>query len=107
MNERRRDIAILRALGARRRLIIASVILESAAIAALGMVASFFVYAGIMNGAATVIRSQTGVVLEPFAFNPVMLWVPAAMIGLSALAGIVPAIKAYRTNVAENLLPVS
>jgi putative ABC transport system permease protein len=107
MNERRRDIAILRALGARRRVIIASVILESAAIAALGMIASFFVYAGIMNGAATVIRSQTGVVLDPMAFNSVMLWVPAAMIGLSALAGIVPAIKAYRTNVAENLLPVS
>ncbi|MBG88660.1 MAG: hypothetical protein CMO80_17405 [Verrucomicrobiales bacterium] len=107
MNERRRDIAILRALGARRRLIIASVIMESAAIAALGMVAAFFIYGGIMDGAATVIRSQTGVVLEPWAFNDVMWWVPLAMIGLSALAGIIPAIKAYRTNVAENLLPVS
>jgi hypothetical protein len=29
------------------------------------------------------------------------------MIGLGALAGVIPAIKAYNTDVAENLLPTS
>jgi len=107
MNERRRDIAILRALGARRHTIFSAIVLECAAIAALGALGAFAVYAGIMNGAATIIRTQTGVVLNPFEFAPVMLWVPAAMIALSALAGVVPAFKAYRTNIADNLLPVS
>ena len=107
MNERRRDIAILRALGARRHTIFSAIVLESAAIALLGALGSFAVYGGIMNGAATIIRQQTGVVLNPFEFAPVMLWVPAAMIGLSALAGVVPAVKAYRTNIADNLLPIS
>ena len=36
-----------------------------------------------------------------------MLAAPLTMIALSALAGIVPAVKAYQTNVAENLTPVS
>lgn len=107
MNERRRDIAILRALGARGSTIFSAVVLESAAIAALGAIGSFAVYAGIMGGAASIIRAQTGVVLNPAEFDMVMLWVPMALIGASALAGIVPAIKAFRTNVADNLVPVS
>ena len=107
MNERRRDIAILRALGARARTIFCAVVLEAAAIATLGMAAGFAVYAAILAGVASVIRAETGVVLNPLAFHPVLLWAPVAMIGLSALGGMVPAWKAYRTNVAENLSPVS
>jgi len=107
MNERRRDIAILRALGARAHTIFLTVILEAAGIATLGMAAGFAVYAVIALGVASVIRAQTGVVLEPLAWHPVQVIAPLGMIALSALAGLVPAIKAYRTNVAENLVPVS
>ncbi len=107
MNERRRDIAILRALGARRTTIFGTVVLESAAIAALGMLLAFAFYAVIVGAAAAVIRAQTGVVLDAFTGHPVMLWAPAGMIALGALAGVVPAWKAYRTPVAENLVPVS
>ena len=107
MNERRREIAILRALGARRRTIFSAILLEAAAISALGMVVGFLVYVGIMTGAAKVIRAQTGIVLDPYQYNAVMLWAPAALIGLGALAGIVPAMKAYRTDVATYLAPTS
>jgi putative ABC transport system permease protein len=107
MNERRREIAILRALGARRRIIFSAILLEAAAISSLGMVVGFLVYLGIMTGAARIIRAQTGIVLDPTQFNAVMLWAPAALIGLGALAGIVPAMKAYRTDVATHLSPTS
>jgi putative ABC transport system permease protein len=107
MNERRREIAILRALGARRRTIFGAIMLEAATISALGMVIAFGFYGGIMVAAAHVIRDQTGVVLDPLKFNYVMLWAPAMLIVLGALAGIIPAIKAYRTQVAEYLLPMS
>jgi putative ABC transport system permease protein len=107
MNERRRDIAILRALGARRRTIFGTVVLESAVIAALGMVLAFGFYGVIVGVAAAVIQDQTGVVLDAFSWHAVMLWAPAGMIALGALAGMVPAWKAYRTPVAENLVPVS
>ena len=107
MNERRREIAILRALGARRRIIFGAIILEAAAISALGMLVAFVFYWAIMTGAAAVIRAQTGIVLDPFKFNLVMLWAPAALIALGAFAGVVPAVKAYRTDVAGHLVPSS
>jgi putative ABC transport system permease protein len=107
MNERRREIAILRALGARRTTVFSAIILESATIAGLGMIAGYVLYIAIMVVTARIIRAQTGVVLDPFKFNPVMLWAPVAFIALGAAAGIVPAIKAYATDVAEHLTPVS
>jgi putative ABC transport system permease protein len=107
MNERRREIAILRALGARRLTIFAAILLEAASISALGMIVAFAIYALIVGVVAEVMRAQTGVVLDPFKFNPVMLWAPAALIALGALAGIIPALKAYRTDVAESLAPSS
>jgi len=107
MNERRREIAILRALGAHRLTIFSAILLEAASISALGMALGFGFYALIVALVAEIMRAQTGVVLEPFKFNPVMLWAPAALIILGALAGVVPALKAYRTDVAENLAPIS
>jgi putative ABC transport system permease protein len=106
MNERRRQIALMRALGARRATIAWTVVLEAVGIATLGGVLSFALYGLILWAAGTVIRAQTGVVLDLFAWHPVLLWAPAGMIGLSALAGIVPALKAYRTDVAANLAPI-
>jgi putative ABC transport system permease protein len=107
MKERRRDIAIMRALGARRRTVFAAIVLEAASIAALGMIAAFAVHFAIMESVAAIVRSQTGVVLDPLAVHAVMAWAPAAMIALAAFAGVVPAWKAYRTPVAENLAPTS
>ncbi len=107
MNERRREIAILRALGAHRSTIFGAVVIESAAIAAIGAFAGFLVYGAIAIGAAAIIRAQVGVVLDPWAWNLVFLWAPAGIIASGAAAGIVPALKAYRTDVAENLVPHS
>jgi putative ABC transport system permease protein len=107
MNERRREIAILRALGARRVTVFGAIVLEAVAITALGVLGGFVAYAIIATGVAGVIRAQTGVVLNPLAFSPVMLWAPGMMLALGALAGMVPAMKAYRTPVAEHLVPVS
>jgi putative ABC transport system permease protein len=107
MSARRRDIAIMRSLGARRATIFGAVVLEAAAIGVLGMTAAFGVYFAIAIGVAAVIRAQTGVLLNPYAFDPVMLWAPAGMIALCALGGIIPAGVAYRTDVASNLAPAS
>lgn len=107
MNERRREFAILRALGARRKQVFGAIILEAGAIAFLGTVFGYLVGFGIVAGAAAVIRGQTGVVLDVFAFNDVHWIAPLAMLGLGIVAGVIPAIKAYRTDVASNLAPLS
>ena len=107
MSARQRDIAILRALGARRRTIFGSVVGEAAVIGLLGATAGFAVFAGLGALVASIIQGQTGVVLEPMKWNPVFWWSPAVFTGLCMLGGIVPAIKAYRVPVAETIAPVS
>jgi putative ABC transport system permease protein len=107
MSARRRDLAILRALGARRRTIFGAVVAEAACIGALGALTGFAVYFALFAGVAQVIRAQTGVVLDLGARHAVLWLCPVAMIALCALGGIVPALKAYRTPVAETLAPVS
>lgn len=107
MNERRREIAILRALGARRLTVCAAVVGEAAAIGLLGAIASLPVYAVITGMAARIAREQTGVLLETTRIHPALWAVPAGAVLLAALAGVVPAIRAYRVDVAENLAPHS
>jgi putative ABC transport system permease protein len=107
INERRREFAILRALGARRRTVFTAIVLESTTIAAIGSVIGFAVYAAILSAAYYIVRAQTGVVLDVLTPHPVLLIAPAAMIALGAVAGVVPAIRAYATDVADNLAPPS
>ena len=107
MNERRREFAILRALGARRATVFSTIVVEAATIAGLGSLFGFLVYGVIMGSAAAVIRGQTGVVLDVLQFHPVLVATPLGMIVIGGLAGVIPAIKAYGTDVASTLAPAS
>jgi putative ABC transport system permease protein len=42
-----------------------------------------------------------------FLYHPSLWAAPAGMVLLGALAGLLPAAKAYRTDVAENLAPAT
>ena len=107
MSERRREIAILRALGARRGTIFAIVVWEAVAICAVG--AAMGVAGGhlIVAVANVALRQVSGFTVAPLALEMAELWVVAGSIALGALAGIGPAWRAYRTEVAENLAPTS
>jgi putative ABC transport system permease protein len=107
INERRREFAILRALGARRRTVFSAIVLESAAIAGMGSLLGMVIYGVIMGVAAVLVRQQTGVVLDVFEAHTVLIATPIGMVLLGAVAGIIPAYKAYATDVAENLIPHS
>lgn len=107
MNERRREIAILRALGARRLTVFGAIVAESASIAVIGMLLAFVFYGVVVAVASSIIRAQTGVVINPFELHPVMLAAPAGIVALAALCGVFPALKAYRTDVASSISPTS
>jgi putative ABC transport system permease protein len=107
MNERRREFAILRALGARRSTVFSAIVLEALSITLLGALVGYLVYGAILTAAIVEVRDRTGVVLNAFRLDPAMWLVPLAMMALGALAGLVPAFKAYRTDVASNLTPLS
>lgn len=105
IGERRRDFAILRALGARRATVFSAIVMESGAIAALGSLGGYAVYAVIVGGIAGVVRSRTGVVIDAFAYHPALWAAPLGMTVLGMLAGVLPAFRAYSTDVATNLAP--
>jgi putative ABC transport system permease protein len=107
INERRREFAILRALGARRATVFSAIVIEASAIAAMGAIFGYAVYAAILAGTTYVIRVQTGVVIDALKPDAVLWFAPAAMILMGAVAGIIPALKAYSTDVASNLAPTS
>ncbi len=107
MNERRREFAILRALGARRSTVFAAIVCEAGSIALLGALLGYLVSFGILSAAAAVVRRETGVVLDPLAWHPALLLTPLGTVALGALSGLLPAWKAYATDVAQNLLPDS
>ncbi len=107
MNERRREFAILRSLGARKGTVFSAIVLEATTITALGTLVGYLMYAGILTAAYVIVRAQTGVVLQVFKLDPALWLTPLGMLAIGALAGLVPAFKAYRTDVASNLVPTT
>ena len=107
INERRREFAVLRALGAKRGTVFSVIIMESAATALLGALCGYVVYLVILSITAYIVRTQTGVTLDIFRFDWILVLTPIGMTIVGAIAGLIPAFKAYRTDVAENLIPSS
>lgn len=107
LNERRRDIAILRSLGASRGFVLRQIVLEAGAIGAFGAIGSAAVYTALATVGGRIIWTQTGIVISPFAWHPALLLVPVAILAMSAACGLLPAWRAYRTDVARNLSPIA
>lgn len=107
MTARRRDIAILRALGARRSTVSLVVLGESVVTGLAGAFGGMALHLVLMLAASRIIQRETGVVLEVFSRAPVVFIVPGALVLLCAAAGLLPAWKAYRLPVADTLAPTS
>ena len=107
LEARRREFAILRAVGAGRGFLLAVVVAESALIAGLGSLLGFAVYGAIVLSVAEVLREATGVVLTLATYHPVLLWTCPAVTLMGGLAGLLPGLAAYRTDVATNLIPTT
>jgi putative ABC transport system permease protein len=116
MNERRREIAILRAIGARRSTIIRQLLLESAGIAVLGSLAGLLLGRLLVLAAGDWIAKDAGFTPNPWTWTPLeiggrVFWAEPLLVlvvaAVSAIAGLLPALKGYRTDVASNLAPIS
>lgn len=103
MNERRREIAIMRSLGARRGQILAIIVGEAATVSFVGAVLGI----AVCHAAAWLLRAtvedMTGVWLEPASFQVWEALLVGGVTALGALAGLLPAVKGSMTQVADNL----
>lgn len=106
MDQRKRQIAVLRVLGASRwrvlRLVLAEAMMIGILGALLGLVMAFAGSALVTS----VLRALTGVVVQPNISGLATLGIGAGAVVLATLAGLVPAVMAYRTSVAKNLKPL-
>lgn len=105
MNERRREIAIMRSLGARRLQISAIIVGEAAMLSFVGSVVGVIachVACLLLQG---LVEDMTGVYLDWAVFSLRELWLVLGVTLLGALAGLLPAVKGSFTQVADNLAP--
>jgi putative ABC transport system permease protein len=106
MEQRRRQIAVLRVLGCSRARVFGLVVTESAILGVLG--AAVGVGLALAGGfaVAAVLKERLGLVVEPTLPLEITLVVMLATVALASAAGIIPALMAYRTSVAKNLRPI-
>ena len=107
MAERKRSIAIMRALGARRGTILSIVILEAKALCVFGGLAGLLLGHLLTAAAGGILSASAGVTISATAVRGEEFLIFAGVVALGALAGVVPALKAYRTDIADGLNPTS
>ncbi len=100
---RRRDIAILRALGARRFEVFALVLLESKLLAILGVAGGWLVGHGAIALMAQELRERTGLSIAPWTIDQSELLALGIVLAVGIVAGVVPAVLAYRREPLRDL----
>jgi putative ABC transport system permease protein len=104
LNERRREMAIFRAMGARPRIILGMLILEAAVIASIGAIFGLaLMYLGLYI-AQPIIDAKFGLWLPSKAPTLNEFLVLAAVIIASIIASLLPALRAYRLSLADGML---
>ena len=104
LNERRREMAILRAIGAKPVQVFTLFTVEATTIAFLGVIFGFIGLYGVLFLIQPFIESFTGLYFEISApeWNEIILMI--TIVGAGVLAGIIPALQAYRTSLSDGLM---
>jgi putative ABC transport system permease protein len=100
---RRREIAILRALGATRNRILSIICLEAGTIGLIGSICGLALGMALAAIGSVALKQTMGQGINWLHISPAELLYLGGAVLLSILSGLVPALKAYSTPVATNL----
>lgn len=103
MADRRREIAVMRALGAQRRTVFSIIFLESILLCVGGGLFGGLLGHGMVFIAAPYLELKTGLLINPWSFETLELVLLPVLIALASLVGVIPGLTAYRTDVAKSL----
>lgn len=104
LNERRREMAIFRAMGARPSTILSMLVLEAMLMAAVGAVLGMaLLYIGLVI-AQPILDSAFGLWISIDAPTLQEMRVILAVIGAGAIVSLIPALRAYRMSVADGMM---
>ncbi|MBI5095158.1 MAG: ABC transporter permease [Candidatus Hydrogenedentes bacterium] len=101
--QRKRDMAIMRALGASKPEIFGSVIIEAFLVTILGIGCGWVLGIVTCWGFGLFLEQQYGLIINAFHVPSELLQAFATVACVGILAGIIPAWQAYRTDVARDL----
>jgi putative ABC transport system permease protein len=105
LNERRRELAVLRAVGAAPRHVLALLAAEGLMITLAGLVLGVLAAYAAIGLAAPAVQAQAGVQLQWAAPSATQwLWL-AGVLAAGMLASLLPALRAYRLSLADGLSP--
>ena len=115
MSDRRHEIAVMRALGAARSTVMRVVLTESIMLSLAGGLTGWILGHGLIGVVSPWVEASTGIWIGPFKMAPDVTFggVTIPMFGelvlipglimLATLVGFLPALSAYRTDVAKSL----
>jgi putative ABC transport system permease protein len=103
LNERRREMAILRSVGARARHIFTLLIAEAGLLASLGVLLGVLLTYGLWFFGQPLIEQRFGIFLPIKGLSLNDLRILAAIIGAALLMGALPAWRAYRHTLSDGL----
>lgn len=103
MNDRRKEIAIMRALGAHRGTVFSIILGESLLLCVGGGLLGLLFGHGLVLIASPIVESQAGLILNPWKFEPMELVLFPVLIVMATLVGFLPGMTAYKTDVAQSL----
>lgn len=103
LNERRREMAILRAVGARPSQIFTLVLGESVTLALAGAVCGLLLLQGALWLAGPVLEGRLGLTIAAWPPSSHELMLLVAVLGCGFVAGMIPAWRAYCYSVADGM----
>src|ERR1700686_3408030 len=101
LNERRREMAILRALGAGPRQVVLLLVLESGLLSAAGTLLGVVLVYALSLVAQPIVERQFGLFIPIEPLTPVSYGYVVAVLCFGLLIGFVPAAKAYRNALSD------
>jgi putative ABC transport system permease protein len=105
LNERRRELAVLRAVGAAPRHVLWMLAAEGAMVTLLGVVLGLVALAAAVVALAPWLQSNYGITLTTSAPTAAQWGLLAAVLAAGFLASLVPGWRAYRLSLADGLSP--
>jgi putative ABC transport system permease protein len=107
LGERRRELAVLRAVGAGPRHVLLLLTAEGMLVTGAGVLLGAAASALLVAAGAPWLQQQFGITLRWAAPTAAMWWLAAAVLGAGMLASLMPALRAYRLSLADGLSPRS
>lgn len=104
LNERRRELAVLRSVGARHRHLFALIVAEAASLSIGGAILGLALLYGALAIAQPILDAQFGLFIEITLPSPRERLTLALLVGAGVLSGVFPALRACRQALADGLI---